>query len=264
LKVRLQADGAESKFSLKGRTALVTGAGRGIGKAIATALAHAGAGIVVLDAFEESAHDSARDIKEITGVESHAIAADLSRTGDIGAYAVEILNLCGHVDILVNNAGIQVRKPALEFTVEEWNSVLNVHLTASFFLAQALAPHMIAQGGGSIINIASLNSLMAVPNIIAYTTAKSGVAGLTRSMAVEWSGQGIRTNAIGPGWCRTELTEALLKDSKKEQWVMGRIPMKRLADPENDLGYIAVFLASEAASYITGQVIYADGGWLAS
>jgi len=264
MKASLQNNMAESRFSLKGRTALVTGAGRGIGKAIATALAHAGAGIVVLDVSEESASESARDIKKITGVETHAIAADLSRTGDISTYAVEILNHCGHVDILVNNAGIQVRKPALEFTVEEWNSVLNLHLTASFFLAQALAPQMVAQGGGSIINIASLNSLMAVPNIITYTTAKSGVAGLTRSLAVEWSAQGIRTNAIGPGWCRTELTEALLQDSKKAQWVMGRIPMKRLADPENDLGYVAVFLASEAASYITGQVIYADGGWLAS
>jgi len=252
-----------NKFSLQGRTALVTGAGRGIGKALATALAHAGAGIVVLDLSEETAREAAHDIAEATGVTTYAVSGDLSRTGEIAGYARDVLALCGRVDILVNNAGIQVRKPALEFTIEEWNSVLNIHLTASFIMAQALVPQMIGNGGGTIINIASLNSLMAVPNIIAYTTAKSGVAGLTRSMAVEWSGQGIRTNAIGPGWCQTELTEALLRDPKKAEWVMGRIPMKRMADPENDLGYIAVFLASEASSYITGQVIYADGGWLA-
>lgn len=253
----------QDKFSLKGRTALVTGAGRGIGKALATALAHAGADIVVLDLSEETAREAACDITEATGVKTYAVPGDLNRTAEIAGYARDVLSLCGKVDILVNNAGIQVRKPALEFTIEEWNSVLNIHLTASFVLAQSLVPTMIANGGGTIINIASLNSLMAVPNIIAYTTAKSGVAGLTRSMAVEWSGQGIRTNAIGPGWCRTELTEALLRDEEKAKWVMGRIPMKRMADPENDLGYIAVFLASEASSYITGQIIYADGGWLA-
>jgi gluconate 5-dehydrogenase len=170
----------------------------------------------------------------------------------------------GKIDILINNAGIQVRKPALDFTLEEWNSVINIHLTASFAMAHAIVPGMIERGGGKIINIASLNCVMAVPNIIAYTAAKSGVAGLTRSMAVEWSQYNIRANAIGPGFTRTKLTEKLFQDPVKTKWVMDRIPMKRLVDPENDLGYVAVFLASDASSYLTGQVIYVDGGWLAS
>ncbi len=250
-------------FSLVGQTALVTGGGRGIGRALATALARAGSDIVVLDMNEATVRETATFLEGETGVKAYPVVADLSRSSEIGGVVAGVLDTCGKVDILVNNAGNQVRKPALEFTIDEWNSVLAIHLTASFAMAQALVPSMIARGSGTIINIASLNSLMAVPNIIAYTTAKSGVAGLTRSMAVEWSGQGIRTNAIGPGWCKTELTAKLFQDPEKEKWVMGRIPMKRVADPENDLGYVAVFLASKAAAYITGQVIYVDGGWLA-
>jgi gluconate 5-dehydrogenase len=247
-----------------GQTALVTGGGRGIGRALATALARAGADIVVLDMVEANLRQTVDFLEREIGVKAYPALADLSRTSNIAGVVSDVLEQCGKVDILVNNAGIQVRKPALDFTTDEWNSVLSIHLTAAFFMAQAIVPGMIAQGGGAIINIASLNSLMAVPNIIAYTTAKSGIAGLTRSMAVEWSAQGIRANAIGPGWCRTELTEKLFADPEKEKWVMGRIPMKRVADPENDLGYVAVFLASKAAAYITGQVIYVDGGWLAS
>ncbi|HEY3333014.1 MAG TPA: SDR family oxidoreductase [Capsulimonadaceae bacterium] len=253
-----------SVFSLAGQTALVTGGGRGIGRALATALARAGADIVILDRIEDNVRDVCAFLEGELGVRAYPAVADLSNASVIGEVCASISAQCGGVDILVNNAGNQVRKPALEFTIEEWNSVLAIHLTASFAMAQALVPGMIERGAGTIINIASLNSLMAVPNIIAYTTAKSGVAGLTRSMAVEWSGHGIRTNAIGPGWCRTELTDKLFQDPEKEKWVMGRIPMKRVADPENDLGYVAVFLASKAASYITGQVIYVDGGWLAS
>jgi len=117
---------------------------------------------------------------------------------------------------------------------------------------------------GYNFNIASINGVIAIPNTIAYTAAKSGLAGLTRAMAVEWSQFNVRTNAIGPGYCRTELTEKLFQDPQKSEWVMGRIPMKRLAEPETDLGYVAVFLASEASAYINGQVIYVDGGWLAS
>jgi len=165
---------------------------------------------------------------------------------------------------LINNAGIQVRKPALEFTLEEWSDVITLHLTVSFFMAHAVVPGMIQLGGGKIINIASINSMMAVPNVIAYTAAKSGVAGLTRSMAVEWSQYNIRANAIGPGFFRTKLTEKLFEDEEKTKWVIGRTPMNRLGEPENDLGYVAVFLASEASSYITGQTIFVDGGWLAS
>jgi len=252
------------KFSLEGQTALITGAGRGIGRGLAIALARAGSSIVVVDIIEQNAKQTAEFLRSNIGVNAYSYIADLSKTGMIKDYVKDILEECGKVDILINNAGIQVRKPALEFTLEEWNSVLNIHLTVSFAMAQAVIPGMIDRGGGKIINIASINGVFAVPNTIAYTTAKSGLGGLTRSMAVEWSQFNVRVNAIGPGYCRTDLTEKLFQDSKKSEWVMSRIPVKRLAEPENDLGYVAVFLASEASSYINGQVIYVDGGWLAS
>ena len=252
------------KFSLEGQTALITGAGRGIGRGLAIALARAGSSIVVVDINEQNAKQTVEFLRSNIGVNAYSYIADLSKTGMIKDYVKDILGKCGKVDILINNVGIQVRKPALEFTLEEWNSVLNMHLTVSFAMAQALVPGMIDRGGGKIINIASINGVIAVPNTIAYTTAKSGLGGLTRSMAVEWSQLNVRVNAIGPGYCRTDLTEKLFQDPKKSEWVMSRIPVKRLAEPENDLGYVAVFLASEASTYINGQVIYADGGWLAS
>jgi NAD(P)-dependent dehydrogenase (short-subunit alcohol dehydrogenase family) len=254
----------KEKFSLEGQTALVTGSGRGIGKGLATALAKAGADIVVLDIIEENARETAESLESTAGIKAYPYVGDLSKADMIPKYVKEILRHCGKIDILVNNAGVQVRKPALEFTLEEWNTVVTVHLTASFAMAHAIVPGMIERGGGKIINISSLNCVMAVPNIIAYTAAKSGVAGLTRSMAVEWTQYNIRANAIGPGFSRTKLTEKLFQDPEKTKWVMGRIPMKRLVEPEDDLGYVAVFLASDASRYITGQVIFVDGGWLAS
>jgi 2-deoxy-D-gluconate 3-dehydrogenase len=252
------------RFSLEGQTAVITGAGRGIGRGLAMALAKAGANIVVLDVIEENAKNTAALLVSETGTRAFPYVADLRSPHRAKEYVKDILGECGKIDIVINNAGIQVRKPALEFTLEEWNSVLDIHLTASFAMAQAVVPGMIKQGGGKIINIASINGVIGIPDTIAYTAAKSGLAGLTRAMAVEWSRFNVRANAIGPGYCRTELTEKLLQDPQKSAWVMGRIPMKRLAEPENDLGYVAVFLASEASAYINGQVIYVDGGWLAS
>ena len=254
----------KEKFSLEGQTALITGSGRGIGKGLATALAKAGADIVVLDIIEENVHKTVKFLESIAGSKAYPYVADLSKIDMIPHYIQDILGDCGKIDILINNAGIQVRKPALDFTLEDWNSVITIHLTASFATAHTIVPGMIDRGEGKIINIASLNCVMAVPNIIAYTSAKSGVAGLTRSMAVEWTQYNIRANAIGPGFTRTKLTEKLFQDPVKTKWVMDRIPMNRLVDPENDLGYVAVFLASDASSYLTGQIIYVDGGWLAS
>ncbi len=252
------------RFSLEGQTAIITGGGRGIGRGLAIALARAGANIVILDIIEQNARQTADYLKSSIGVNASFFTADLNKTEKIKDYVEKILDEWGKVDILINNAGIQVRKAALEFTIEEWNRVLNIHITASFAMAQAVVPEMIKRGGGKIINIASINGAIAVPNTMAYTTAKSGLAGLTRSMAVEWAPFNIRVNAIGPGYCRTDLTEKLLQDPEKSEWVLSRIPVKRLGEPENDLGYVAVFLASEASAYINGQVIYVDGGWLAA
>jgi len=254
----MSIDILREKFSLEGQTALITGSGRGIGKGLATALAKAGADIVVLDIVEENVLETVKFLESTAGIKAYPYVGDLSKTDMIPQYVRDILRKCGKIDILVNNAGVQVRKPALEFTLEDWNRVLTIHLTVSFAMAHAIVPGMIERGGGKIINIASINCFMAVPNIIAYTAAKSGVAGLTRSMAVEWSQYNIRANAIGPGFARTQLTEKLFQDPVKTKWVMDRIPMKRLVEPEDDLGYVAVFLASDASRYITGQVIFVD------
>ncbi len=254
----------KEKFSLEGKTALITGSGRGIGRGLAMALSKSGADIVVLDIIEENARETAELIRSTSGAKAYPYVADLSKIEMIPKYVQDILEDCGKIDILINNAGIQVRKPALEFTLEEWNKVITIHLTASFALAHAIVPSMIERRDGKIINISSVNSAMAVPNIMAYVAAKSGIAGMTRSMAVEWAEFDIRVNAIGPGFCRTALTEKLLEDPERTKWALSRVPMKRFAEPEKDLGYVAVFLASDASSYITGQVIFVDGGLLAS
>lgn len=254
----------DNVFSLKGKTAVITGSARGIGYGIATALSKAGAEVVIWDMDKDTAGKSAESIKKITGNRVYSFEGDITKKENIKGYISDIASMCGKIDILVNNAGIQVRKPALEFTIDEWDRVITTHLTGSFLVAQAVVPYMIKNNGGRIINLGSLNCFMAVPNIIAYTSAKSGIAGLTRSMCVEWAQYNINTNAIAPGFVETELTRKLFETPGKRDWVMGRIPMKQLADPERDLGYLAVFLSSEASRYINGQVIYSDGGWMAS
>ncbi len=254
----------EKAFSLRGQTAVVTGGARGIGMAIANSMAKAGSNVVIWDIQEELAEETTARIAKDYGVKTWHYASDITRKAEIKGDVEKILTMAGEVTILVNNAGVQVRKPALDFTVDEWTRVVETHLSATFFISQAFIPHFAAKGGGRIINLGSLNCAMAVPNIIAYTAAKSGIAGLTRSMCVEWANLGVNVNALGPGFVETELTRNLFSNPEKRAWVMGRIPMKRLADPEDDLGRVAVFLAAPASSYINGQVIYVDGGWLAN
>jgi len=251
-------------FSLKGKTALVTGSGRGIGKAIATMLARAGADVVISDIMEENAAATAKEIAEKTGVKTYSFKMDVTKTAEIKKYVSDIIAMCKRVDILVNNAGIQVRKPALEITAEEFDSVIATHTRATFLISQAFAPHFIENGGGKIINLGSLNSFMAIPDIMPYVAAKMGILGLTRAMCVEWAKYGIHVNALAPGYVETELTRKLFENPAKREWVLGRIPLKTLADPEKDLGCLAIFLASKASDYINGQIVFSDGGWTAA
>ena len=254
----------EEFFSLKGKTALVTGSGRGIGKAIATMLARAGANVVISDIMEDTAAATAKEIADKIGVKTYSYKMDVTKKGEIKKYVDEIIKLCGRVDILVNNAGIQVRKPALEITAEEYESVITTHTTATFLISQAFVPHFRANGGGKIINLGSLNCFMAISNIMPYVAAKMGILGLTRAMCVEWAQYGIHVNALAPGYVETELTRKLFENPEKRDWVLGRIPLKTLADPEKDLGCLAIFLASKASDYINGQIVFSDGGWTAA
>ena len=254
----------EQKFSLKGKTAVITGSGRGIGKSMALAMAKADADIVIWDIIKENAESAAAEIASETGVKTYSYVSDITEKENIRKFVADIIAMTGRVDILINNAGVQVRKPALEFSIDEWLLVLDTHLTATFLITQSLVPHMKENGGGRIINLGSLNCSIAVKDITAYVAAKSGIAGLTRSMCVEYAQYGINANAIAPGWVETELTKKLFDNPEKRKWVMDRLPMGTLADAENDLGWLAVFLSSEASRYINGQVIYSDGGFMSA
>ncbi|EIM28106.1 2-dehydro-3-deoxy-D-gluconate 5-dehydrogenase KduD [Microvirga lotononidis] len=247
-------------FDLGGRTAVVTGANTGLGQAIAVAMAQAGASIV---AVGRSAMDETERLCRAGGADFHSVQVDLSTLEPIERIVADATSLSGRIDILVNNAGIIRRADAIDFTEKDWDDVMNVNLKSTFFLSQAVARTMLADGrGGKIINIASLLSFQGGIRIPSYTASKSGLAGLTRLLACEWAGKGINVNAIAPGYFVTNNTEALRNDPKRSGEILGRIPAGRWGDP-TDLGGAAVFLASSAANYIHGVVLPVDGGWLA-
>lgn len=250
----------KNPFDLSGRTAVVTGANTGLGQAIAVALAGAGAGIV---AVGRSAMNETERLCREAGAAFHAVQADLSSLEPIERIVAEGVAAGGRIDILVNNAGIIRRADAIDFTEKDWDDVMNVNLKSTFFLTQAVARQMLADGlGGKVVNIASLLSFQGGIRIPSYTASKSGLAGLTRLLACEWAARGINVNAIAPGYFVTNNTEALRNDPKRSSEILGRIPAGRWGNP-GDLGGAAVFLASAAADYIHGIVLPVDGGWLA-
>ncbi|MBZ0288154.1 MAG: glucose 1-dehydrogenase [Anaerolineae bacterium] len=255
-----------SLFSLEGKTALVTGAGRGMGQAIAIALAQAGAEVAIASRGEPELMDTAEIIKQ-QGLPDRrlvVIPIDLSETGSAPKAVQIVIRSLGKLDILVTSSGTIVRKPALEIEEDDWNPVIDLNLKARFFLAQAAARAMQeAQTGGSIIHIASLSSFFGIPNIMAYAAANGGITAMTRAQAVEWAQFGIRVNAIAPGTILTRQTEGLLEDPALLESRLNKIPLNRLGKPE-DVAGAAIFLASEAAAYITGHTLVVDGGWLAA
>jgi 2-dehydro-3-deoxy-D-gluconate 5-dehydrogenase len=247
-------------FDLSGRTAVVTGANTGLGQAIAVALARAGAGIV---AVGRSAMDETAATCRDAGTPFKAVHADLATLEPIERVVSEALDLSGRIDILVNNAGIIRRADSLDFTEADWDAVMDVNLKSVFFLSQAVARRMLADGrGGKIVNVASLLSFQGGIRIPSYTASKSGLAGLTRLLACEWAGKGINVNAIAPGYFVTNNTQALRADQKRSGEILARIPAGRWGDPP-DVGGAAVFLSSPAADYVHGIVLPVDGGWLA-
>ena len=249
-----------SPFDLTGKTAIVTGANTGLGQAIAVALARAGAAIV---AVGRSAMDDTERLCGEAGTGFHSIQADLSSLEPIDRIVAEAREVSPRLDILVNNAGIIRRADAIDFTEKDWDDVMNVNLKSTFFLTQAVARHMLAdEGGGKVINIASLLSFQGGIRIPSYTASKSGLAGLTRLLACEWAPKGINVNAIAPGYFVTNNTEALRNDPKRSSDILSRIPAGHWGDP-SELGGAAVFLASPAASYVHGVVLPVDGGWMA-
>jgi len=249
-----------SPFDLTGKTAIVTGANTGLGQAIATALAAAGADIA---AVGRTPPVDTRFAVEALGRRFHDISADLSTLEPIGRIVSETVEHLGGIDILVNNAGIIRRNDAIDFTEDDWDAVMDVNLKTTFFLSQAVGRRMLAQGrGGKIINIASMLSYQGGVRVTSYAASKSGLAGVTRALANEWAGRGINVNAIAPGYFSTNNTEALRSDEVRARDILARIPAGRWGRPE-DIGGAAVFLASAAADYVHGTLVPVDGGWLA-
>jgi 2-deoxy-D-gluconate 3-dehydrogenase len=248
-----------ASFSLAGKVALVTGANTGLGQGIAVALAQAGADVV---AVGRSSTEETQRVVTQTGRRFHFVHADLERSSEAARVVSEAVEKAGRVDILVNNAGIIRRNDALVFTEDDWDAALNVNLKTPFFLAQAAAKAMLVNGGGKIINIASMLSFQGGIRTASYTASKSGLAGLTKLLANEWASRGINVNAIAPGYFETNNTTALRADEQRNRDILGRIPAGRWGKP-SDLGGAAVFLASAASDYVHGTVLAVDGGWLA-
>jgi 2-dehydro-3-deoxy-D-gluconate 5-dehydrogenase len=247
-------------FDLTGKTAIVTGASGGIGRAIAVALAQAGARIA---GVARSSQDETAQAVKGAGGDYLAIKADLATIEPVERILDETLAWAGRADILVNNAGIIRRADPLDFSETDWDDVVNVDLKSVFFLAKAFAKRAVKRrGGAKIINVASILASVGGIRVPSYTASKHGVAGLTKLLANEWAAKGINVNAIAPGYVRTDATQALQDDPARSERLLSRIPAGRWGEPE-DMGGAAVFLASRASDYCHGTILVVDGGWLA-
>ena len=250
-----------SPFSLAGRRALVTGASRGLGRAMAVGLAEAGADVVCASSRAGGASETANAIRAF-GREAWEVGADVADRDALAAMADDAERQAGRIDILVNNAGTIRRHPAAEYPMEAWDAVIRTNLDSAWLLSQRLGRGMIERGEGKIINIASLLSFSGGITVPAYTASKHAIAGLTKALANEWGRHGVQVNAIAPGYFRTDNTQRLQDDPVRSQEISGRIPAGRWGDPADIAGAV-VFLASRASDYVTGHVLVVDGGWMA-
>ncbi len=249
-------------FDLTGRIALVTGSARGLGFAVTRGLAAAGARVILNDVVAERL-DGAVSMLRGEGLDADGRVFDVTDEAGVEAAVADIEGRLGPIEILVNNAGIQRRAPLESFTKDDWDLLFAVNVTGAFLVARAVAQRMIPRGHGKIINVSSVNGELARPSIAPYTATKGAVNTLTRGMATDWACHGIQVNAIGPGYFITEITQPLADDPVFDGWLRGRTPAGRWGDPSELVG-AAVFLASDASSFVNGQVIYVDGGLLAA
>ena len=251
-----------NQFRLDGRRALVTGGGRGLGRVMAEALGEAGADIAITSRTPEAAAKAAGEIAAATGRTVRGYVADVRNGGDVTRLTGEIDATFGPVDILVNNAGINVRGPSDELTEADWDAVIDTNLKGTFLCARAFGPKMAARGWGRVINLGSILSVIALPGRAPYAAAKAGVANLSRVLALEWADRGVTVNALCPGPFGTDMNRPLLDDPEKYKAFVAKIPMGRWGELHEIAG-VTVFLASEASSFVTGSLLFVDGGWTA-
>jgi 2-deoxy-D-gluconate 3-dehydrogenase len=256
-------------FRLDGQVAVVTGAGSGLGHAIAGALHGAGAQVVITelpDLLDRAATAAAEIVNsgegDAAGRAPYVLPLDVTDVATIQAMVDATLARFGRIDVLVNNAGVQVRRRALDVSEEDWDRVLNVNLRGAFFVAQRVGRHMVERRSGKIVNVASQNGVVAMEERAAYCSSKAGLVNLTRVLAYEWAEYGINVNAVGPTFVQTPLTASMWEDPERYASVLRRIPLGRLANPEDVVGAV-IYLASPAAAMVTGHTLLVDGGWTA-
>ena len=251
-----------SKLELNGKVAVVVGGTSGIGRAIAHGFAQAGADVIPTSRRAEQVEATAREIEEF-GRRALRITSDVSDRQSLERVLSEAVQAFGKVDILVNSAGRTKRAPTIDFPEDDWDAILDTNLTGTLRACQVFGRHMLERGSGSIINIASLSTFVALYEVAAYSASKAAVGSLTKSLAIEWSSHGVRVNAIAPGVFRTALNQKLLDETERGREFLLRTPMKRFGNVE-ELAGAAIFLASDAASFVTGEILVVDGGFLAS
>ena len=250
-------------FRLDGRRAVVTGGARGLGRVMAEALAQAGADVVITSRQPDGAEAGARELAGTTGRRVVAVGADVSRADEVTRLVEAAEQAVGPIDILINNAGINIRGPIETLTEADWDAVIDTNLKGPFLCSRAFGPRMAARGWGRIINLGSILSVIAMPGRAPYASSKAGVANLTRVLALEWADKGVTVNALCPGPFGTEMNRSLLDDPEKYKAFVSKIPLGRWGEPREIAG-VTVFLASEASSFVTGSLLFVDGGWTAA